>query len=179
MTSNPRPVDRAQIAEELDRARQDLHTLLAGASPDQLRQRSQGTRWSNEQLLYHMVFGFLIVRRLLPLVRLISRLPAPVGRGFARVLDAGRRPFHAVNYLGSCGGALVFNRKRMGWLCNRTIAALAASLDREPERELGRCMPFPTSWDPYFATFMSREDLYRYPVLHYRHHRAQLTLTVN
>ena len=126
-----------------------------------------------------MVFGFLIVRQLLPLVRLVSRLPAPIGRGFARLLDASHRPFHAVNYLGPCGGALVFNSKRMGWLCDRTIAALAASLERETEEGLGRGMPFPTRWDPYFSASMSLDDLYRYPVLHYRHHRDQLTMDVS
>jgi hypothetical protein len=119
-----------------------------------------------------MVFGFLIVR----LVRLFSSLPAPARRGFARVQESSRAPFRAVNYLGSCGGALVFNRNRMGWLCDRTIAGLVARLHREPELSLGRGMPFPTSWDPYFSAFMTLEEVYRYPVLNYDHHRAQLTL---
>jgi hypothetical protein len=174
--ANPEKVDRREIAHELEWARRDLHGLLATAAPDQLRRRSNGTRWTNEQLLYHMVFGFLVVRRLLPLVRLVSRLPAPVGRGFARLLDAGTVPFHWVNYLGSCAGALVFDRRRMGWLCDRTIAGLATSLEHEPEEPLARGMPFPTRWDPYFRPFMTLEDVYGYPVLHYRHHRAQLTL---
>lgn len=171
-----RPVDRATVAADLERCRQDLHALLSGATRAQLRRRSGGTRWTNEQLLFHMVFGFLIVRRLLPLVWLVSQLPAPAGRGFARVLESGRAPFHVVNYLGSCGGALVFNRNRMGWLCDRTIAGLVARLQREPELSLGRGMPFPTSWDPYFSAFMTLEEVYRYPALHYDHHRAQLTL---
>ena len=33
-----------------------------------------GTRWTNEQLLFHMVFGYMIVQRLLILVRVFSRL---------------------------------------------------------------------------------------------------------
>ena len=36
-------------------------------------------------------------------------------------------------------------------------------------------MPFPPSWDPYFSAFMTLEAIYRYPTLHYDHHRAQLT----
>lgn len=168
--------DRNGLAAELEGACRDLHTLLAEATPARLRRRSNGTRWTNEQLLFHMVFGFLVVRRLLPLVRLVSRLPAPIGRGFAAFLDAGRVPFHWVNYLGSCGGALVFDHRRMGWLCDRTIGGLVESLGGEPEESLARGMPFPTSWDPYFTTFMTLEDVYRYPVLHHRHHRAQLTL---
>lgn len=103
------PVDRAAIVASLNGCRDDLHTLLATASPAQLRRPSNGTKWSNEQLLFHMVFGFLIVRRLLPLVRVVSRMPRWVGRSFAGLLDAGRVPFHWINYAGSCGGALVFN----------------------------------------------------------------------
>ncbi|HET7475285.1 MAG TPA: DinB family protein [Dermatophilaceae bacterium] len=170
------PLDREAVAAELDRCRADLHRLLASAPADQLARRSNGTRWTNEQLLFHMVFGFLVVRRLLPLVRVVSRLPTPVGATFARLLDAGRAPFHLVNYAGSCGGALVFNRRRMGWLCDRTVTGLTASLRSEPEERLRAGMPFPTSWDPYFTAFMTLAEVYRYPVLHYDHHRAQLSL---
>ena len=38
-------------------------------------------------------------------------------------------------------------------------------------------MPFPTTWDPYFEPYMTLADVYAYPVLHYAHHRAQLTLS--
>lgn len=93
-------VDRAAILADLLACRDDLHHLLATATPTTLRARTNGTMWSNEQLLFHMVFGFLVVRRLLPLVRLMSRLPARVGRAFARALDSGRSPFHWVNYAG-------------------------------------------------------------------------------
>ena len=169
-------VDRGGIVADLTACRHDVHHLLATATPDRLRARTDGTRWSNEQLLFHMVFGFLVVRRLLPLVRLLSVLPPWVGRAFAALLDAGRVPFHWVNYAGSCGGAMVFNHARMGWLCDRTIDHLVRSLEREPSERLGRGMPFPTSWDPYFTPFMTLGEVYAYPVLHYRHHRAQLTL---
>ena len=169
--------DRAAIVADLTACRKDLHSLLATASPGRLRARTTGTRWSNEQLLFHMVFGFLVVRRLLPLVRLLSVLPPWVGRGFAWLLEAGRVPFHWVNYVGSCGGALVFNQARMGWLCDRTIDRLVVGLEREPEEQLHRGMPFPTSWDPNFQPFMTLAEVYAYPVLHYAHHRTQLTLS--
>ena len=169
-------LDRVAVVDQFDEARRDLHALLGRATPASLRRLSNVTRWTNEQLLFHMVFGFLVVRRLLPLVRLVSRLPAPVGRGFARTLEAGSVPFHWVNYLGSCGGAMVFNHRRMGRLADSTIEALTVSLRDEPEASLGRGMPFPTRWDPYFTPFMTLGDVYAYPVLHYRHHRAQLTL---
>lgn len=170
------PVDRAAIACSLNGCRDDLHELLAAANPADLRARTDGTRWTNEQLLFHMVFGFLVVRRLLPLVRLMPMLPSWVGRGFAWLLEAGRVPFHWVNYAGSCGGALVFNHTRVGRLCDHTIDHLVASLEREPEARLGRGMPFPTSWDPYFEPHMTLAAVYAYPALHYAHHRRQLTL---
>lgn len=170
------PVDRAAITGRLNGCRDDLHALLAAAAPTQLRAPSDGTRWTNEQLLFHMVFGFLIVRRLLPLVRAMSRLPNWVGRNFARLLDAVRIPFHWVNYAGPRAGALVFNHTRMGHLCDRTIDHLVATLEREPEERLRRGMPFPTSWDPYFEPHMTLAAVYAYPALHYAHHRQQLTL---
>ena len=173
----PSPVvDRGFIAADLCACRADLHHLLADATPVQLRARSSGTSWSNEQLLFHMVFGFLIVRVLLRLVRVVGRLPAPVGRGWAGLLDSARRPFHTVNYWGARGGARVVNHDRMGRVCDRTIAALQRSLAREREADLDRGMPYPTSWDPYFQAYMTLADIYRYPTLHFEHHRAQLTL---
>ena len=171
-----RVVDRRAIHAELEAARHTVHGLLAHTSAADLRRGSDGTRWTNEQLLFHMVFGYLVVRRLLPIVRLVSRLPAPAGRGFAAVLDAGRRPFHVVNYLGSCGGALVFNHARLPRLCDRTIARLHWTLDRETEQALARGMPFPTSWDPYFTPYMTTADVYRYATVHFEHHRRQLTV---
>jgi hypothetical protein len=169
-------VDREAIASELEVSRLRLHELLAGAGAADLRRDSQGTRWTNEELLFHMLFGFLVVRTLLPLVRVMGRLPASVGRGFAAVLDSMRRPFHVVNFWGSRIGARVFNARRMAGLCDRVVAALRRSLEREPEENLPRGMPFPTSWDPYFTSYMTLAEVYRYPTLHFEHHRRQLTL---
>jgi hypothetical protein len=171
-----RPADRQSISRDLEGARLQLHELLAAADAADLRRRSNGTRWTNEQLLFHMVFGFLVVRVLLRLVRLLGRLPAPVGHGFAALLDSAQRPFHVINFWGSVAAALVFNHARMGRLCDRTIAALQRHLAREPEESLGRGMAFPTSWDPYFAPHMTLADVYRYPSRHFEHHRRQLTL---
>jgi len=170
-------VDRQAIAGELEACRRQLHELLASAGAADLRRRSNGTRWTNEQLLFHMVFGFLVVRTLLPLVRLMGSLPAPVGKGFAGLLDSARRPFHVVNYWGSCIGARVFGAPRMGRLCDRVVGALCRSLDLRSARSLERGMPFPTSWDPYFTPYMTLADVYRYPSLHFEHHRRQLTLS--
>jgi hypothetical protein len=160
----------------MDAALARLHALLAAADPAGLRRPSAGTAWTNEQLLFHMVFGYLVVRTLLPLVHVMGRLPPPVGRGWAALLNAATRPFHVINYWGSVGGARVSDHTRMGRLADRTVAALQRSLAREPEAVLHRGMPFPPGWDPYFGAWMSLAEVYRYPTRHFEHHRRQLTL---
>ncbi|MEV6341718.1 DinB family protein [Nocardia vinacea] len=167
-------VDRAALAAELERARTDFHHLLAIVRVDEGNAPSSGTRWTNEQLLFHMVFGYMIVQRLLILVRLFDRLPDPVCRGFARLLEAATRPFHLINYYGSCLAARFYNRQRMGTKLDRVISALQRSLQRE--RGFARGMYYPTRWDPYFRDYMTLADIYRYPGRHYEHHRRQLTL---
>ena len=106
-------VDRAAIIQEMDDARRAFHRLLESADTASLYRRSDGTRWTNEQLLFHMLFGYMIVRALLVLVRVFGRLPAPVGKGFAAVLDFVTVPFDAVNYWGSRCGA-TFDRMPAG-----------------------------------------------------------------
>ncbi len=62
-------VRRDEIRAEMERARAAFQNLLEGASEQDLRRASRGTRWTNEQLLFHMLFGYLIVRALRLLVR--------------------------------------------------------------------------------------------------------------
>jgi hypothetical protein len=95
-------LDPIEISDEMKRAQAEFRELINKATPQELRRRSDGTRWTNRQLLFHMVFGYLIVRTLLPLVHVLGRLG--LSRGFAATLNASRRPFHVINYLGSCGG---------------------------------------------------------------------------
>src|SRR3954454_277976 len=176
MTFDGQSIDRQRIHSELERVRGDLHGLLAGATADDLARRTDGTRWTNGQLLWHMVFGYLIVARLLPLVRLFGRLPEPFSRTFAAVLNAATRPFHHINYLGSVGGALVFHGPRLTRRFDHTIDLLHRRLDAETEEALGHRMHFPVDWDPFFRDTMTLEQVYRYGTEHYEFHRGQLTL---
>ncbi|ANS28063.1 hypothetical protein R1CP_16885 [Rhodococcus opacus] len=175
MSEQP-PVDRAAIAADLERARRVLHELLDAASSVELSRRSSGTRWTNEQLLFHMVFGYMVVRRLLLLMRMFARLPEGASRRFAHALDAATPVFDEVNYRGSALAARVYNRRRMGRHFDRLIASLQHSLARETDANLHRGMHFPVRWDPFFDDYMTAEQLYRYPGLHFDFHRHQLTL---
>lgn len=168
-------MDRQAVHEQWERDRATLHELVAAATTADLRRRSAGTRWTNGQLIFHLVFGYQIVRALLVLVRLFGRLPGSVSRRFAAALNAATPPFHVINYLGSCGGGLLGPRRAAAWL-DRIIASLHRSLDRATEADLARGMHYPTRWDPFFQPYMTLADIYRYPSLHFAFHRQQLTL---
>jgi hypothetical protein len=158
------------------RACRELDAYLARATRAQLRERSAGTRWSNEELLFHMVFGYMVVRALVPLVKMASRLPRPWGRAFARALNASAVPFDVVNFWGSRAAALVFNRKRMARKMRATTHKLAAALEGESPASLARTMDFPIRWDPFFQPSMTLVDVYAYPTLHFDFHARQLSL---
>ena len=170
------PLDREAVVAEYRRNCTELESTLAGISSEALHRRSAGTRWTNEELLYHMVFGYVVVLALLPLVRTFGRLPVPVNRAFARLLNAGTGPFDVVNYWGSRGGARIVNRRRMAGKLRRVTSALERRLLRETESGLARRMYFPTRWDPYFTEIMTLADVYAYPVAHFDFHAAQLSV---
>jgi hypothetical protein len=170
-------IDRSALAADFERVRTDFQHLLAIANDGDWKKPTSGTRWTNEQLLFHMVFGYMVVRRLLFLVHAFGRLPDGVSRNFARVLDAATRPFHVINYYGSCAAALVFNRRRMSKKMDRVIDKLEGSLARESVNAFRRGMHYPPRWDPYFRNYMTLVDVYDYPGRHYDHHRRQLTLS--
>jgi hypothetical protein len=117
-------VDRAGIVEELGRVPVDFRRLIERASAADLRRRSDGTRWTNKQLLFHMVFGYLIVRTLMPLVHTLGRLGW--SRRFAATLNAAHRPFHVINYLGSVGGGQLLPTKAMAAMLERTCQVCSA-----------------------------------------------------
>lgn len=167
-------MDRAEIEQEMERARSTFHELVEHASPKDLRRRSNATRWTNRQLLFHMVFGYLIVRTLMPLVRTLGRLGW--SRGLAATLNAGRSPFHLFNYLGSCAGGLILRPSAMATLLDRTLTVLQRQLAAASNTTLDLTMHFPTAWDPYFASTMTVRDVYHYGTQHFDHHRRQLTL---
>ena len=122
-----------------------------------------------------MLFGVLLVRALLVLVKGFGRLPGFVSRVFAAALNAGTRPFHVVNYLCALAGSWVLSGRGMGRLLEHD-----GPPPRPPrtgsERTLALAMHFPIGWDPYFKDVMTVLDVYHYSTQHYDHHRRQLTM---
>lgn len=168
--------DREHVRQELLAAPAQYRHLLDTADVARLRRRTDGTRWTNQEMLFHLLLGYQVVRTLTPLVRLIGRLPPAARRGFAAALSAGTRPFHVINYLGSVVGGHALSRPAMGNLFERACGNLARRLDRTSDAELARAMPFPTRWDPFFTDHMSLLDVFHYPWQHFEYHRQQLTL---
>jgi hypothetical protein len=170
-------MNRQAVHEEMERARASFHQLLNGSSDADLHRRSDGTRWNNKQLLFHLLLGYLIVRALRRLVVSFDRLPASTNRRFARLLNAMTVPFDAVNYAGAWLAGSVLPRRILNALFDRTIAALQRRLDGETEEDLARTMQFPTRWDPFFRETMTLADVYHFPTQHFDFHRDQLTLS--
>src|SRR3954453_1291736 len=89
-------VDRASLHREMEDVRLEIRWLLSSVTTEDLRRGTRGTRWTNGELLYHIVFRYMIVGTLLPLVPTMGRAPDVVSRAFAGLLNAGTRPFHFV-----------------------------------------------------------------------------------
>lgn len=170
------PLDRQAVHDELDRVRADFRQLLSQAAPADLARCTSGTKWTNEQLLFHMLFGYIIVRALLPLVGTFGRLPCKVSRGYARLLNAVTGPFDLINYFGPRVAVHIYGRDRMAAKLDRVLDSLHRRLDIASAVDLARGMYFPAPWDPFFSGYMTLADLYRYPTKHYDFHRRQLTL---
>nr|WP_202892297.1 DinB family protein [Kribbella shirazensis] len=160
----------------MERARLTFHELVEHADTDALRRPSNGTRWNNQQLLFHMLLGYLIIRALLRLVRVFGRLPRGASRTYARLLNAATRPFDEVNFRGSYAAGRTVSPQRMLVMFDHVIDKLHRRLDAEFDTDLARGMHYPTRWDPFFKDYMTLADVYHFPTQHFDFHRRQLTL---
>ena len=176
MADNGQLVSKQAVRNELESARLTFHRVLDSMSPADLRRPTKGTKWNNEELLFHMLFGYLIVLSLIPIVKLFGRLPRKLSQFFAMLLNALTEPFNTVNYLGSRLGAKVYNHSRMGAKFDKTIASLQRRLSHENEASQQRGMHLPTRWDPFFEDYMTLAELYPYPPRHFTFHSRQLNL---
>ena len=165
-----------EIVAEMREAAADFRVLLDAATSAELRRGSDGTRWTNEQLLFHMLFGYIITVPLLWMAKVLGYLPGWATKPFAALLNAGTVPFNYVNYLGSrIGGRIVSPPAMVRWF-DRVTNRLGRWLVRESDGTLARGMHYPTRWDPFFKDSMTLADIYHYPTQHFGWHRRQLSL---
>jgi hypothetical protein len=85
----------------------------------------------------------MVVQRLLLLVRLFGHLPKSFSSAFAGMLNGVTRPFHVINYYGSCLAARVYNRRRMVTKFDRVIDSLEQSVMREHDDAFRGGMHYP------------------------------------
>jgi len=84
------PAYRQGVVESMERDRATFRRLVSEATPSMLRRPSDGTRWDNRELLFHMFLGYQVVRTLLPLVRLVATCRAGSGAGSPGCSTPGR-----------------------------------------------------------------------------------------
>ena len=165
---------QAQLRRDLDQARATFHAALGAIGDDAWRAPSRNPGWTNAQLCFHVLLGFILVPPLLRILGLMSHLPAWCDRAFARLLNATTPAFNRVNALGPRIGGRLLSRRGMVRQFDRTHARIVRRLERMTARDLERGMRHPTRWDPRFREAMTAADLFRYPVSHMEHHLAQL-----
>lgn len=165
---------KARLRAELESTRADFQGLLHTFSEEEWRRQSRNPGWTNGQILFHMTFGFMILRSLIPLVRVFGKLPKQYSKLFRHALDVSTPLFNRVNAFGARGGGTIFDRRRLGKRFESTYRSLLRILDTIGDDEWDKGMYYPTRWDPLFDEYMTLEKLFHYPIIHFRFHRDQL-----
>ena len=158
-------------------AARDYVAILKAALPDELDLPTDGTAWTNRQLLFHMLLGQRVTRMVIVVMGAFSRLPPGASRAWAAGMAAVTPLYHRLNWLGGVVGGRLFTVAGMGRQMEAVTAKILHFYDQASPGELRRGMTIPPSWDPYFSTWMDRAELMTWAPMHYRHHRGQLTLT--
>jgi hypothetical protein len=119
--------------------------------------------------------GLLLLPALVTNVWFWSRTPARCSTAFARLLDWSTPAFNVVNAIGPRAAARVFYGRRLERLYDRQHRAILRKLTRLRETELQSGMPYPSRWDSLFDDYMTVENVFTYPIAHFRFHVGQLT----
>lgn len=165
---------KESLRTELEQARLDFHALLESLDEEGWNRQSRNPAWTNGQLLFHITLGYGLIPVLLPIVKLFGKLPPVFSRKFAALLNWSTPFFNRINAIAPCIGAWIYKLDALGRKYDKVHNTIVRRLysTRDEEWRLG--MHPPVKWDPSrFDEFMRLEDFFRYPVLHFRHHKAQ------
>jgi hypothetical protein len=167
---------KQELLDELESVRAEYSLLVKAMSNDDLGRKSIGTRWTNRELLFHMLFGYLIVRTLLRFCVVLIRFAPETTKPGAVLLDSLVGPFNWINYVGSAIGGKLLTPSRMVTRMDRVTQTIERSLRKASNDVLSHGMYFPTKWDPFFRHCMTIADLYHYPTQHFEFHKTQLNI---
>jgi hypothetical protein len=165
---------KASILAELEASRLVFHLLLDSLSDDELRKASTNPAWTNQQILFHMVFGFFLLPSLILIVLLFSRLPSASSQRFAALLNRLVRPFNAINALGPQGGGRIITRRGLRQGFDWVHALIVKWVQALPEAALQQGMYYPAQWDPLFRDYMTLAEILRFPMIHFYFHIDQI-----
>lgn len=164
-----------RVRAELALAHARFHKLLDSLSEVDWEARSLNPAWTNGQLVYHILFAFMLLPSLFWMIKFWSKLPRSYSLRFAQVLDLTTPLFNRINALGPRGQASVFGRKRAGAIFDYIYRSILKKVDSLRDDQWAAGMHYPRRWDPTFADFMTLEALFKYPPAHLEHHSSQLS----
>jgi hypothetical protein len=165
---------KESLLAELEAARLTFHALLDSLSDQDLKQPSANPAWTNQQILFHMAFGYFLIPSLIAIVLIFGRLPDVFSETFAALLNAVTRPFNAINALGPQGGGRILGRQALSATFDTVYALIVGLLRLLPESELRRGMHYPTRWDSLFRDYMTMAEIFRFPMVHFYFHLSQI-----
>jgi hypothetical protein len=167
-------VTRDRLKAELLAAHREFHVMAADVSEQAWVESSHNPGWTNGQVLFHVLLGFILVLPLARLLVLFGHLPRVLGSIFAGLLNLATPLFHRINALGPRAAARTLGRDSVIRRFDQVHAAILTRLAKVRPNQWDLMMPYPARWDPRFRRDMRLEDLFLYPVSHLRHHRSQI-----
>lgn len=165
---------KASLRGELEAARIAFHLLLDSLSDQDLARSSQNPAWTNRQIIFHMVLGFCLLPSLSLIGLVFGRLSPTYSQIFAGLLNSLTRPFNVINAAGAYGGGLVFTRAGLGKTFDVVYALSLQIANHIPTKDWTHGMYYPADWDPLFSSYMTLEDIFRFPVRHFYSHVKQI-----
>jgi DinB superfamily len=165
---------REHLRCDLEAARRDFHEMVASISEQWWAKPSHNPGWTNGQLIFHVLLGFILVLPLASILVFFGHLPAVYSRIFAAILNFSTPLFNRINAVGPRAGVSLVGRAGLIGKFDQVHGAILERLERVRPGDWALAMHYPTRWDPRFKTPMHLEDLFRYPVDHLRHHRPEL-----
>lgn len=172
--SSPYNDVRERLRSDFEATGAAFHSLLASFSEQGWDVPSHNPGWTNGQLLFHIAFAFMLVPPLCRIMRLFGSVPRRWSKRFAALLDASTPVFNRVNAGGPRIGARLYRGDALGRKYDRVQRAIRKHLDAVRDEDWARGMYYPRQWDPRFGEYATFEELFRYPIIHFEHHVAQL-----
>lgn len=170
---------KGSLLAELETTRLVFHYLLDSLSDQDLQRTSRNAAWTNQQILFHMAFGFFLLPSLVVIALIFGRLPTAYSKQFAALLNSVTGPFNAINALGPQGGGRVMGRRGLSQAFDGVYAIIVTMAQMLPEGEWARGMHYPTRWDPLFYDYMTLADVFRFPMRHFYYHTGHIARSPN